>query len=156
MSEKAKPRISRLIVGLGKTTRSNAQEVWQRRYFELEFEFSEAPKADEFELARKAALETIEGWLNEKAMEPPKPNLLSVEAIEKLPWKNYQTKELVEPGHTGWILWERDGGFELAKALREAPEQKLKIGPYEITFSGKDRQFLSRKVVEPIPEAPAQ
>src|SRR3989337_443710 len=127
------------------------REEWQRAYYELEFQFSEGTTSEDFELSRKSALEAIKLWLSEKA-EAPAPVKQSVEELDKLPWKHYQTKEVVGPGHAGWILIERDGGDELAKAIRESPEQKLKIGPYEFVFSGKEKQFLSRKVVEPIPE----
>jgi len=143
MSEK--PKITKLVVGRGSTRKIAGTENFDKVYYQIEFEFPERPRADEFEQARKAGLETIEAWLNEAIAKPS----LSVEEIDKLPWKHYQTKEIVGPGHTGWILWDRDGGAELAKAVRESPEQKLKIGPYEISFSGKEKQFLSRKVVEP-------
>jgi hypothetical protein len=148
-----KARITRLVVGLGRTSRPDLnREEWQRAYYELEFQFSEGTTSKDFELSRKSALEAIKLWLSEKPAEEPKPSAVSIEEIDKLPWRSYQTKDLIGPGHHAWILWERDGGEELAKAIREAPEQKLKIGPYEFAFSGKEKQFLSRKVVEPIPE----
>jgi len=134
MTEKPRLYISRLVVKAGKPNGGPAYEV--------EFTFPVAPTRDEFEDSRKAGLSAIRGWLREK--EP-----IDLADIEALPWKNYQTKQPVGPGHTGWIMWDREGGAELAKAVRESPEQKLKIGPYEISFSGKEKQFLSRKVVEP-------
>jgi len=134
MSEKPRPYISRLVVKAGKPNGGPEYSV--------EFTFPVAPTRDEFEDCRKAGLSAIRGWLKEK--EP-----LDLAAVDALPWKSYQTKELVGSGHTGWIMWEKDGGGFLAKAIEESPNKHLKLGPYEFSFSGREGQFISRKVVEP-------
>jgi len=154
--EKPKTRISKLLVDRGKSKSSSGEE-WNRVLYGIEFEFSSEATMKDFEEARQAAETKIGEWLKEKVVEKSvAPSPLDPAVIDKLPWRSYQTKELVGTGHHAWILWERDGGEELAKALREAPEQKLMIGPYEFAFSGKEKQFLSRKVVEPIPEEAAK
>jgi len=140
-----KPKITKLVVGRGSTRKIAGTENFDKVYYQIEFEFAERPRANEFEQARKVGFETITAWLNEAIAKPS----LSVEEIDKLPWKHYQTKDIVGPGHIGWILWDRDGGADLAKAIEQEPEKKLKLDPYEFSFSGKERQFISRKVIEP-------
>jgi hypothetical protein len=64
MSNK-KDRITRLVVGLGRTFRPDLnREEWKRGYYELELQFSEGTTSDDFELSRKSALEAIELWLS--------------------------------------------------------------------------------------------
>lgn len=158
-AERPKTRISKLLVDRGKTKSSSGEE-WNRVLYGIEFEFSSEATMKDFEDARQAAESKIVEWIKEGIAEKPvAPSALDPAQLDKLPWKHYQTKELVGPGHTGWILWERDGGADLAKIIRESQEQKLKIGPYEFVFSGKEKQFISRKVVEPVEpkeEAPSQ
>jgi hypothetical protein len=134
--EKPRAYVSRLVIKLGKPSGPE---------YSVEITFPVAPTADEFEKARKAALHDIRGWLDEKEVVKP----LTVEDVNKLPWRDYQKKEPVSPEHDGWVMWERDGGGELARAIDEASEKKLKLGPYEFVFSGKEKQFIGRKVVEP-------
>lgn len=134
---KAKPYVSKLVVKASKTTGPE---------YELEFSFPNGATRADFEAARKAGVDSIRAWLKEK-------EAVDLADIEALPWKSYQTKEPVDAGHTGWILWERDGGGQLAQAIREAPEQKLLVGPYEFVFSGKEKQFIGRRVVEPAAES---
>jgi hypothetical protein len=136
--EKPKPYVSRLVVKLGK---QGGPE------YSVEITFPVVPTSEEFEKARKAALHDIQEWLKEK--EP-----VGIAEVERLPWKDYKTKEPVGAGHTGWIMWEKDGGGQLAKAIEEEPEKKLKLGPYELVFSGDKKQFIGRRVVEPIEPAP--
>lgn len=142
--EAQKPYLSKLVVKLGKPNNGPGYEV--------EFTFPKAPTPEEFQKARSAALHDIQEWLKQKE-EPTEP--LTLEDVNKLPWKDYQKKEPVSPEHSGWIFWERDGGGQLAKLLEESPDKKLKLGPYEFAFSGNQKQFIGRKVVEPVePEAP--
>jgi len=117
MTEKTQAHISRLVVKAGKSDLA----------YEVQFEFPQGTTPEEFETARRRGIEAIRGWLREK--EP-----VDLADVERLPWKGYQTKALIEPGHTGWIFWEKDRGAELAKAIRESPEQKLKLGPYEFVL----------------------
>lgn len=148
MSETQKPFISRLVVKLGKPNLG----------YEVEFTFPKAPGPGEFQKARAAALHDLREWLKEK--EPVE--LVTVEDVEKLPWKSYKetdeegNKKLVGPEHAGWIFWEKDGGGPLARLIDESPDKKLKLGPYEFAFSGNQRQFIGRKAVEPVeqPETP--
>ena len=140
MTEKPRAYVSRLVVKAFKFDVG----------YELEFTFPTAATKDDFEAARKSGLESIHAWLNEKTAAPA----LTVEVVDKLPWKDYKTKEPMGPGHTGWIMWDRDGGGALARVIHEAPEQRLKLGSYEFVFSGKEKQFIGRRVVEP-EEAPS-
>jgi len=143
MSETQKPFVSRLVVKLGKPGGPG---------FEVEFTFPKAATPEEFQKARTAALHDIREWLKEK--EPVEP--LTVEDVEKLPWKSYKEvdedgqKKLVGPEHTGWIFWAKEGGGPLTRLIDESPDKKLKLGPYEFAFSGPQKQFIGRKVVEPV------
>jgi len=152
-TEKPKARITKLAVERGKTKSSTGEES-NRLFYGIEFEFSLDATTKDFEDARQAAETKISEWMKESLTHTSA--ALDINRIDKLPWKHYQTKEVVGPGHTGWILWERDGGAELARAIRESPEQKLKLGPYEFVFSGKEKHFISRRVIEPVEEAPQQ
>ena len=138
MATKPQPYISRLVV-------KAVRPVPQGPEYTIEIAFPTVPTKEEFEAARKALLGAIYGWQAE----------ILLEEFDKLPWKHYQTKALVGPGHTGWILVERDGGQTLAKLIEACPEKKLRVGQYEFSFSGEKNQFLSRQVTAPAaPETP--
>jgi hypothetical protein len=61
-------RVTRLIVGKGKTTKLTEKEEY-KSYFELEMEIEDK---QEVETARKNALQLIEKWLSESPHQPSK------------------------------------------------------------------------------------
>jgi len=143
MSEKAqqKPRISRLVVGLGKTSRpSSEREEWVKTHYEIEFEVGGGVTPDEFEKARKAALQTIEGWLAASANKSALAELNPAE-LDKLPWKEYK------PGHrNAWIFANTKGAENLLEAIKSAQNGKVEVGGFAYRLSGKELQFISRTV----------
>jgi hypothetical protein len=147
MSDK-KARITRLVVGLGRTSRPDLdREEWNRAYYELEFQFSEGTTSDDFELSRKSALEAIELWLSEKAEAPApaKPSPLSLEELDRLPWKPYPTSKT---GRNAWIFANAEGAEKLHEAIRKSVKG-VEIEQYVFRFSGPaedPKMFISRNV----------
>jgi len=144
MSEKikAQPRVSRLVVGLGKTSRPNVdRDEWVKTHYEIEFEIGAGLTPDEFEKARKAALQTIEGWLAESVVKSALAELNPAE-LDKLPWKEYK------PGHrNAWIFANTEGAERLFEAIKSVQSGKVEVGGFVYRLSGKELQFISRTVV---------
>jgi len=143
MGEKTeqKPRISRLVIGLGKTSRpSTDREEWVKTHYEIEFEIGAGVTPDEFEKARRAALQTIEGWLAESVGKSPLAVLNPAE-LDKLPWKEYKS------GHrNAWVFANTQGAEKLLEAIKSAPNGRVEVGGFVYRLSGKDLQFISRTV----------
>jgi len=143
MSEKTeqKPRISRLVVGLGKTSRPNVdREEWVKTHFEIEFEIGAGVTPEEFEKARKAALQTIQGWLAESVVKSSLADLNPAE-LDKLPWKEYK------PGHrNAWIFANTQGAEKLLEAIKSNANGRVEVGGFIYRLSGKELQFISRTV----------
>jgi hypothetical protein len=143
MNDKAeqKPRINRLVVGLGKTSRPSAdREEWIKTHYEIEFEIGAGLTPDEFEKARKAALQTIEGWLATSANKSVLAELNPAE-LDKLPWKEYK------PGHrNAWIFANTQGAENLLEAIKSSQNGKVEVGGFVYRLSGKELQFISRTV----------
>jgi len=83
------------------------------------------------------------GWLSEPTF-PQLPHL-DMAQIEQLPWKTYQGKTPCTPGEAGWIFTNTEGAEELVKAIKSSPKEKLDIPQYQFSFSGKEKQFISRR-----------
>jgi len=144
MSEKEKPKITKLVVGRGSTRKIAGTENFDKTYYQIEFEFPERPRADEFEQARKAGLETIEAWLGEK-IEPTTAKPLDPAELEKLPWKPYK-----EGHRAGWVF--TDKAEQLADLIRHSETGKVQIGEFEYKFSGPEENrmmFISRTPIKP-------
>lgn len=143
MTEKTeqKPRISRLVVRLGKTTRPSAErEEWVKTHYEIEFEIDAGVTPDEFAKARKAALQTIEGWLASSANKSMLAELNPTE-LDKLPWKEYKA------GHrNAWIFANTEGAEKLLEAIKSAQNGRVEVGEFVYRLSGKELQFISRTV----------
>jgi len=137
------PKITKLIVGRGRTSRPSEQEEWLKEYYELEADVTDIPTEDGLEKARVDLEQKLISWL----FEPTAPQLpkLDMAEMEKLPWKNYQTKQPCRPGESGWIFANTAGAEELVKLIKASPKEKLDLTVYQFTFSGKEKQFISRK-----------
>jgi hypothetical protein len=137
------PRITRLTVGRGRTSRPSDQEEWIREYFEVEADVSDLTTEESLDQARMSLERKLMSWLSEPtAPQIPK---LDMAELERLPWKTYKDKQPCEPGDSGWILTNTEGAEELVKAIKAAPKEKLDLPPYQFTFSGKEKQFISRR-----------
>lgn len=139
------PKVTKLTVGRGRTSRPSNQEEWLKEYYELEVDITDAKSTDEIEKARIDLEQHLMSWLSEPVMAGiPK---LDMAKIEKLPWKNYKNKMPCVVGESGWIFTNAEGAEELVKAIR-ASKEKLELPPYQFMFSGKENQFISRKTIK--------
>ena len=145
--EGPKSRISRLVVDRGKSKSSSGEE-WNRVLYGIEFEFSPDATGKDFEDARQAAEARISEWLKEKVAEkvvekPAAPSWrVDPAQLEKLPWKPYR-----EGHRAGWVFSNVPEAQDLAKAIRESPEQKIEVGEFQYRFSGPKEDpllFISR------------
>ena len=142
-AERPKTRISKLLVDRGKTKSSSGKE-WTRVLYGIEFEFSSDATVKDFEDARQAAEARISEWLKEKVAEKPAMPSWRVDPaqLEKLPWKPYR-----EGHRAGWVFSNLPEAQDLAKAIRESPEQKIEVGEFQYRFSGPKEDpllFISR------------
>jgi hypothetical protein len=141
--EKPKVRISRLTVDRGES-KSNSGEVWKRCFYGIEFEFSSEATTKDFEDAHKVAEAKFNEWMSESFKEKPtqEKRSLNVDEIDRLLWKPYKA------GHrAGWIFSNLPEAQDLAKAIRESPEQKIELGEFQYRFSGPKEDpllFISR------------
>ena len=67
--------------------------------------------------------------------------------LGSLPWKSYSTKEPAKPEEAAWIFANTIGAEALTSDLKT--HDKSKIGNFEYSFSGKEKQFIARKAVKP-------
>jgi len=145
------PKITKLTVGRGRTSRSPNQEEWLKEYYELEADVTDITAEDGLEKARVSLEQKLIGWLSEPAAtQPAAPQLpkLNMAEIEKLPWKDYQRKQPCRPGDPGWIFTNVEGAQELANLIKASPKEKLVLPPYQFSFSGQEKQFISRKPIK--------
>jgi len=140
------PKIVRLVVGRGRTTRPSDQEEWIREYYELEADVTDLATEESLEQARVKLEGKLISWLSE----PTAPQLpkLDMAEVEKLPWKTYKDKTPCTPGESGWAFANAPGAEGLVKAIKSSPNEKLELPPYRFTFSGKEKQFISRKAIK--------
>jgi len=139
-------KIIRLVVGRGRTSRPSDQEEWTREYYELEADVTDLATEESLEQARVKLEGKLISWLSE----PTAPQLpkLDMAEVEKLPWTRYSDKMPCKPGDSGWVLRKVEGTEELVKAIKAAPKEKLELSPYQFTFSGTEKQFISRKAIK--------
>lgn len=140
------PKITKLTVGRGRTSRPSDQEEWLKEYYEFEVDVSDVTSTEGIEKVRIDLEQHLRSWLSEPMVAGvPK---LDMSKIEQLPWKTYKDKMPCTPGEAGWIFTNAEGAEELVKAIKTAPKEKLELPPYQFTFSGKEKQFISRKSSE--------
>jgi len=140
------PKITRLVVGRGRTSRPSEQEEWIKEYYELEVDVSDLTTEDSLEKARTSLEQKLISWLSEPIV--PQIPKLDMAEIEKLPWKRYKDKMPCKPGDSGWVFGNTRGAEELVKAIKASPQEKLELPPYQFSFSGKEKQFISRKAMK--------
>jgi len=137
------PRITKLTVGRGRTSRPSDQEEWIKEYYELEVDVSDVTSTDGVEKVRIDLEQHLMAWLSEPTL-PHIPNL-DMAQIEQLPWKTYKDKMPCTPGEAGWIFTNTEGAEELVKAIKGSSKEKLDTPQYQFTFSGKEKQFIGRR-----------
>jgi hypothetical protein len=138
-------RIERIVVGKGKTVPVDGPEgEWSKVYYQLEA----VPAESEDVQAVRMSLEGIlNQWLSVEAKPEEEVPKLDLAELDQLPWTTYKTKEPAKEGEAGWIFANTKGAEELVKAMQKC-EGKLELGAYEYRFSGKEKQFITRKPVK--------
>ncbi len=64
--------------------------------------------------------------------------------LNKLPWKSYKTKQSATLEEAAWIFSNTKEAEALLATLK-SHDGKTTIGNFEYTFSGNEKQFISRK-----------
>jgi len=138
-------KIERIVVGKGKSVPHDGPEgKWSKVYYQLEAVPAESEDV-------QAVRMSLEGILDQWLSVEPKPEAeipkLDLAELDGLPWTTYKTKEPAKEGEAGWIFANTKGAEELAKAMQKS-EGKLELGACEYRFSGKEKQFITRKPVK--------
>jgi hypothetical protein len=138
-------KIERIVVGKGKSVpRDGPEGEWSKVYYQLEA----VPAESEDVQAVRMSLEGIlDQWLSVEAKPEVEVPKLDLAELDKLPWTAYKTKEPAKEGEAGWIFANTNGAEELVKAMQKC-EGKLELGAYEYRFSGKEKNFITRKPVK--------
>ena len=137
-------KVTRVVVGKGRTNRPSDAEEWLREYYEIEIQVESDREIPD---ARKWAMSLIDKWLSEApTMQVPG---LDPEKLEGLPWTSYQTKQRCKPGEAGWIFSNTEGAEALVDLIKtQGKDIPVTMGEghvFLIRFSGKDNQFISRR-----------
>lgn len=140
------PKITKLTVGRGRTSRPSEQEEWVKEYYELEADVTDLTTEDGLEKVRVSLEQKLISWLSE--LVTPQIPQLDMAKVEQLPWKTYDKKAPCHPGEPGWVFTNHEGAQELVKLIKASPKEKLELPPYQFTFSGREKQFISRKTMK--------
>jgi hypothetical protein len=145
-------RVTELILTKGKIVRAGEAEEWCR----VEYSLKAVVECEEEVQVVKAQMEgLVDGWLTAGApvtsrSEKSLPQL-DPDELAKLPWKTYKTKEPCKFEDAGWIFTNTLGAEPLVGLIeKQGNGARVQIGPhkFECSFSGKERQFIGRKIVE--------
>jgi hypothetical protein len=138
-------KVERIVVGKGKSVPHDGPEgEWSKVYYQLEA----VPAEGEDVQATRMSLEGIlDQWLSVEAKPEAEIPKLDLAELDELPWTTYKTKMPAKEGEAGWIFANTKGAEELARAMQKC-EGKLELGAYEYRFSGKEKQFITRKPVK--------
>ena len=138
-------KIERIVVGKGKSVPvAGPDGEWSKVYYQLEA----VPAEGENVQAVRTGLEDIlDQWLSVEAKPEAEISKLDLAELDQLPWTTYKTKEPAKEGEAGWIFANTKGAEELVKAMQKC-EGKLELGAYEYRFSGKEKNFITRKPVK--------
>ena len=138
-------RVERIVLGRGKSVYRDGSEAWLRTFYQVEAVLDQGDDPKEVRLGLERMLtQWLSGEETVPEVEIPK---LDLAELGELPWTTYKTKEPAKEGEAGWIFANTKGAEELAKAMQKS-EGKLELGAYEYRFSGKDRNFITRKPVK--------
>ena len=140
-------------VGKGKTLRPSEAEEWTKKYLEFTIRL---PEVCPPEVIDKVIVETemkIDEWLALPEVRLPE-SLISMEDIEALPWKASpwalkkrrpgDNEPAARPGEDAWM--HQDVCDERLKAMiKDAPDGKLDMTPYEFSIGGRDGNLVVRR-----------
>jgi len=138
-------KIERIVVGKGKSVPVDGPDgEWSKVYYQLEALPAEGEDAHSVRMGLEGILDQ---WLSVEGKPEAEIPKIDLAELDGLPWTTYKTKEPAKEGEAGWIFANTKGAEELAKAM-EKSEGKLELGAYEYRFSGKEKQFITRKPVK--------
>jgi len=144
-------KVVKVRVGRGRTSRPSEAEEWVREYYELEIEITDDK---EIPIARDYALSLIDQWLAQLPTAPEWIPKLDIGEINDLLWTTYKTKERAKPAQAAWTFSDptrhdkaedKHVVEELVKAIRASSDGNLQLGDMEFSFSGAEKQFISRR-----------
>ena len=67
--------------------------------------------------------------------------------LKELPWRSYNTKQAAKQDEEAWIFADTKGAEALLATLKT--KDKAQIEDFEYRRSGKDKKFISRKLLKP-------
>jgi uncharacterized protein YpmS len=67
--------------------------------------------------------------------------------FDKLPWRSYATKNAAQLDENAWVFGSTKGAEVLLEKLK-ANDGKVKLGAFEYSISGPEKQFISRNLVK--------
>lgn len=158
-------KVTKLVVGKGRTTRVSQQEEWMKEYYELEIELSDP---NELEVAKANATGLIDGWLSQIPSVPniPQPPTRADAGPSKIPnvdldelehdsaWRSWRKDEKnqctfpAQEGQSAWLRIKNAGNtvLTLVQAMKNQGLEKVSLGLFEYKFSGED--FLQRRALK--------
>ncbi|MEM2093569.1 MAG: hypothetical protein QXE16_04725 [Candidatus Bathyarchaeia archaeon] len=138
-------KIERIVVGKGKSVPHDGPEgEWSKVYYQLE---ALPAEGEDVQTVRMSLEGILDQWLSVEVKPETEIPKLDLAELDGLPWTAYKTKEPAKEGEAGWIFANTKGAEELVKAMQRS-EGKLALGLYEYRFSGKEKQFITRKPVK--------
>jgi len=138
-------KVERIVVGKGKSILVDGPDgEWNKVYYELE---AVPAEGEDFQAAKVRLESILDKWLSVEAKPEGEIPKLDLAELDQLPWTTYKTKEPAKEGEAGWIFANTKGAEELVKAMQKC-EGKLELGAYEYRFSGKEKNFITRKPVK--------
>ena len=158
-------KVTKLVVGKGRTTRPSEQEEWLKEYYELEIELG---SPSDLEVAKANALGVLDGWLSKpsgtrpteqkEALKIPDVDLHKLEHDEA--WRSWRKDEKnqctfpAKEGQAGWVRIKNAGDtvLRLVKAMKKQNLSKVSLGLFEYKFSGED--FLQRRPLKKAEDNP--
>lgn len=151
-------RRTKIVVGKGKSVPVGGPDgEWLKVFYEIHATLDEG---EDPAAARLGIEQMLDQWLQGElaGLEAAIPKLDLAE-LDASPWLSYKTKEPAAPSKPAWMknpvyftqFEPPQVVFELVKALKRTPDEKLVLGDCEYSFSGKgdmEDHFISRRPVK--------
>lgn len=143
-------KVTKLVVGKGRTVGNEKDQTWTRQYYELE---AEIQTEHDIELAKGSLEALIDTWLKgelinetQRQKAPAQNTVTELPGADfsKLPWKSYKTKQDAKENEAGWIFSNTAGAEALLSTLK-SKDGKTRIGNFGYQLQGAQKQFISRK-----------
>jgi hypothetical protein len=80
-------KVSKIVIGRGKTTTDEKQSEWTRRYYEVEAVIEDEHS---LELAKGSIEALLDAWLKGESISPPLPEKPPKYDMAKIPWEQAQ------------------------------------------------------------------